>query len=41
MGFGCWIPTATDTHLEYVALLVLTRHQWLQERALMLRFVRT
>jgi len=41
MGFGCWIPAATDTHSEYVTLLVLTRHHWLQERVLMLRFVRT
>ena len=37
MGFACWIPTATGTHSEYVALLAFTRHQWLRERASMLR----
>jgi hypothetical protein len=39
MRFACWIPTATDTHSEYVALLAFIRHQWSRERALMLRFI--
>ena len=33
----CWITKATDTHLEYVRLIAFPRHQWLRERALMLR----
>jgi formylmethanofuran dehydrogenase subunit E-like metal-binding protein len=37
MRFACWIAKATDTHSEYVILIVFTRQQWLRERASMLR----
>jgi len=35
---ACWIPKATDTHLEYVILIVFQLQQWLHERASMLRY---
>jgi hypothetical protein len=38
MQFACWIPTATDTHSEYVILITFIRQQWLRERASMLRY---
>jgi hypothetical protein len=38
MRFVCWITEATDTHSEYVILLVFPWLQWLRERALMLRY---
>ena len=34
---ACWIPKATDTHSEYVILLVFPLQQWLHERASILR----
>jgi len=34
MGFICWISKATDTHVEYIALIAFPRKQWLGERAL-------
>jgi hypothetical protein len=43
MSCACWKTKATDTHThtKYVALLVFPRYQWLQERALLGRFMRT
>ena len=49
MRFACWIPKAPDTHWEYASLIHIAfpLHQWLRERASMLRhtyiacFVRT
>jgi len=38
MGIACWIPKATDTHLEYVIVIVFPQQQLLHERAPMLRF---
>ena len=38
MRIACRITKATDTHLEYVRLIAFPRHQWLRERALILRF---
>ena len=35
----CWIPKATDTHSEYVILIVFPLQQWLHERASMLRYM--
>ena len=35
---ACWIPKATDTHLEYVILIVFQLQQWLHERASTLRY---
>jgi hypothetical protein len=37
MRIACWIPKATNTHSEYVILLVLPLHQKLQKRDPMLR----
>jgi len=37
MRCACWIPKATDTHSEYVILTASPLHQWLHERASMLR----
>ena len=33
-----WIPTATNTHSEYVIVIALPLQQWLHKRASMLRF---
>ena len=30
MGFGWWIPKATNTHSEYVILIAFPQQQWLQ-----------
>ena len=37
MRSACWITKATDTHPEYVILIAFPLHQWLQERAIILR----
>jgi hypothetical protein len=37
MRIACWIPKATDSHSEYVALPSFPPQQWLHERATMLR----
>ena len=36
--FTCWITKDTNTHSEYVILIAFPRHQWLHERASMLRY---
>jgi hypothetical protein len=33
MRFAWWIAKATNTHSEYVILIVFPRQQWLRERA--------
>jgi hypothetical protein len=33
----CWTPNATNTHPEYVTLIVFLLQLWLHERASMLR----
>jgi hypothetical protein len=38
MRIACWIPKATNTHSEYVILIAFPLHQWLHERASMLRY---
>ena len=38
MRLACWITTDTDTHAEYVVLIVLPRQQWLRERAAVLLY---
>ena len=38
MHCACWIPYATETHLEYVILTAFPQQQWLHERASMLRY---
>ena len=37
MRIACWIIKATDTHSEYVILIVFPLQQWLRERASLLR----
>jgi hypothetical protein len=34
---ACWIPKATNTHLDYVILIAFPLQQWLHERASQLR----
>jgi hypothetical protein len=38
MRTACWIPRATNTHLEYVILIAFPLQQWLHERVAMLRY---
>jgi len=33
MRIACWIPKATDTHLEYVIRIALPLQKYLHERA--------
>jgi len=33
MRITCWIPTATNTHSQYVILIAFLLQQWLHERA--------
>jgi len=35
---ACWIPKTTNTHSEYVILLLVLLQQWLHERASILRY---
>jgi hypothetical protein len=39
--FSCWIPKATNTHSEYIILIVFSRQQCLLERFSMLRYTYT
>jgi len=34
---ACWITKATDTHSEYIKIIVFPLQQWLHERGSMLR----
>jgi len=36
MRYACWITKATDTHSEYVVLIIFPRQKYLQNRALIL-----
>ena len=36
---ACWILKATETHSEYVILIVFSLQQWLHESASMLRYM--
>ena len=38
MRIACWIPKATDTHSEYVMLIVFPLQQWLYEHVPSLRY---
>jgi hypothetical protein len=38
MRFACWITKPTDTHSEYVILIVFPWQEWLCERGSMLRY---
>jgi hypothetical protein len=37
MRIACWITKATNTHSEYVIIILFQRQQWLRERTLILR----
>jgi len=39
--FACWIPKATNTHLQYVIFTAFPLLQWLHERASTLRYTNT
>ena len=41
MRIACWIIKATNTHSEYLILIILPCQKWLQERALMLHYKHT
>ena len=41
MRIACWIPTATNTHSEYVIGIAFPLQQWLHERTLMLQYMQT
>ena len=41
MRFARWITKATDTHPEYIILIVFPLQQWLRERVSKLRFTHT
>ena len=38
MHVACWNTMDTDTHAEYVIVNVLSRQQWLRERAKLLHY---
>jgi len=41
MRIACWITKATNTHSEYIILIVFLLQQWLPERSSMLSYVYT
>jgi hypothetical protein len=38
MRYACRITKATDTNLEYLTLIAVSRQQWLRERTTMLHY---
>ena len=38
MRFECWMTKATETHSEYVIVIVFPRQKWLRERSSMLQY---
>ena len=38
MRFACWMIKATDTHIECIILIALSREQWLHERTSVLPY---
>jgi len=38
MRLACWIPKGTNTHSEYVTVIVFPVQQWLHERASVLYY---
>ena len=38
MRIACWIPKATNTHSEYVTVIVFPLQQWLPETVSLLRY---
>jgi len=41
MRIACWIPKATNTHMQYALLTAFPLQQWLHERASILRYMYT
>ena len=41
MRIACWVTKATDTHSEYVTLIVFPRQQWLRELVSVMFIART
>jgi len=39
MSFACWIPKATNTHKEYVIIIVLPLRNWVQEHGTILHYI--
>ena len=35
---ACWLPKATNTHLNYIIIIALSRQQWVSDRALLLHY---
>jgi hypothetical protein len=38
-SIACWIPKATNTHSDYIILIVFQLQQWLPESASVLAYV--
>jgi hypothetical protein len=38
IGFACFVSKATNTHPEFVTLIVFPRQQWFRERSSVLRY---
>jgi len=41
MRIECWIPKATNIHLEYLIFIDFTLQHWLHERISVLRYTHT
>jgi hypothetical protein len=39
MRFAFWITKATDTHSQYIILIVFPQQQWLRDRSSLLRYL--
>jgi hypothetical protein len=39
MRIACWIPNATNTHLEHVIIIASRLQQWLHKRAALLHYM--
>ena len=39
MHIACWLPNATNAHLDYVILTAFAWQQWLHKHASMLRYI--
>jgi len=39
MRIACWTPKATNTHSDYIILIVFPLQQWLHEHARVLRYM--
>ena len=39
MHIACWLPKATNAHLDYVIITAFAWQQWLHKRASMLHYI--